>query len=306
MQSLQLWPVVVGDDRDETLRSPAYEEDQTKDQDRAVWVEQERGGVACVCDGLGSSWESGQAARHAVWYIQKQQGLWPHPRNEGRHNVDAWFLHHVDLLVSNLEHMRASGLQKPIVLSANMSEGEREIHEENIRQKRRSGYQTTIVVARLDYLSRGDDLELRVRYFKVGDSELFVFARDGTLLETTADLVWDRSEQLMAPGATERTPRVQRLMRFPHKATTDHLPDSLRTRVPRWSTYYFRPDVFVLLTSDGMIGAFDGPADMSAWLMEHSSTIHSVASLSDLHARLRQRGGDDDISFVWVPPAETA
>lgn len=59
-----------------------------------------------------------------------------------------------------------------------------------------------------------------------------------------------------------------------------------------------------ILASDGFYGAFDSPSEQWQWLVCNRKRLSDHGSreqaLQELHARLRGRDGDDDISFIWM------
>jgi serine/threonine protein phosphatase PrpC len=56
-----------------------------------------------------------------------------------------------------------------------------------------------------------------------------------------------------------------------------------------------------LLCSDGFYSSFDDFNQMHKWLVENNANLKDSAAT--LHANLKDRGGDDDISFIWVRPS---
>ena len=88
--------------------------------------------------------------------------------------------------------------------------------------------------------------------------------------------------------------------------TTAALPDAYAAN--QYRIYYerFPHDTHYLLCSDGFYRCFSTPIQMWQWLMNyrHQLTVrkHKKMLLNDLHRRLDQRCGDDDISFVWLIP----
>lgn len=88
--------------------------------------------------------------------------------------------------------------------------------------------------------------------------------------------------------------------------TTAALPDAYSAN--QYDVFHERfPDnTHFLLCSDGFYRAFVTPAEMWQWLMDHHHQLtirkHKIRLIDDLHRRLDQGCGDDDISFVWVLP----
>jgi hypothetical protein len=65
-----------------------------------------------------------------------------------------------------------------------------------------------------------------------------------------------------------------------------------------------------VLCSDGFYSAFATASEMWAWLQENKDVLAKVQErepkLTELHHRLHEKGGDDDMSFVWMSPASSA
>jgi len=70
----------------------------------------------------------------------------------------------------------------------------------------------------------------------------------------------------------------------------------------------FPRDAHFVLSTDGFYNCFRQPADLWSWLNKHREDLSQSAKqgmiLERLHIDLRQRRGDDDISFVWVYPKQ--
>ena len=58
--------------------------------------------------------------------------------------------------------------------------------------------------------------------------------------------------------------------------------------------------------TDGFYSAFATTSEVWAWLQENRQVLANAQErepkLTELHHRLRERGGDDDLSFVWMYP----
>jgi serine/threonine protein phosphatase PrpC len=89
-------------------------------------------------------------------------------------------------------------------------------------------------------------------------------------------------------------------------AVTAVLPDHFRSG--RWSyfTDVFPRDTEFVVCSDGFSDCFEGISAMASWFKKHRQAILNPEQrgslLNKLHEQLRQRGHDDDISFVWIFP----
>ena len=88
--------------------------------------------------------------------------------------------------------------------------------------------------------------------------------------------------------------------------TTAALPDAYKAGQCFNISERFPEDTHFLLCSDGFYRVFSTPAEMWAWLTDHQSALtirkQKKQLLADLHDRLNQACGDDDISFVWMRP----
>jgi serine/threonine protein phosphatase PrpC len=68
----------------------------------------------------------------------------------------------------------------------------------------------------------------------------------------------------------------------------------------------FPPQTSFILCSDGFYGGFSDWQQLWTWLQVNASGLNRdsdrQAILEQLHTYLHNRGGDDDISFVWIQP----
>jgi hypothetical protein len=123
-----------------------------------------------------------------------------------------------------------------------------------------------------------------------------------------------------------RVGRQYRVLRYSSTIRPLHLPQSLASMndlVKHGSATHVLPDHFYcgcfdlfedrfplhthfLLCSDGFYGAFSHWEEAWTWLQDNLAALHHkearVSVLEQLHARLYDKSGDDDISFVWVYP----
>jgi serine/threonine protein phosphatase PrpC len=64
-----------------------------------------------------------------------------------------------------------------------------------------------------------------------------------------------------------------------------------------------------ILCSDGFYGSFSDWQQLWAWLQENAKGLvednKRKAILEQLHVTLNAKGGDDDISFIWVQPRQS-
>lgn len=69
----------------------------------------------------------------------------------------------------------------------------------------------------------------------------------------------------------------------------------------------FPVDTQFVLCSDGVYGAFATTSELWTWIQANRNALHAGQELSslftELHERLRERSGDDDMSLVWMYPA---
>lgn len=91
-------------------------------------------------------------------------------------------------------------------------------------------------------------------------------------------------------------------------SVTDVLPDHYFT--DRWIHRQdrFPPDTGFVLASDGFYESFADPQELWAWLSTNKAHLHEEDQrrelMQQLHVRLHDKRGDDDMSFVWVFPKE--
>ncbi|MEN6335160.1 MAG: hypothetical protein ABFE01_12945, partial [Phycisphaerales bacterium] len=72
----------------------------------------------------------------------------------------------------------------------------------------------------------------------------------------------------------------------------------------------FPPRTHFVLGSDGFYNAFATTSELWVWLQENNGALADAhereSRLAELHRRLHETTGDDDLSFVWVrPPSST-
>lgn len=94
-----------------------------------------------------------------------------------------------------------------------------------------------------------------------------------------------------------------------HGSATNVLPDHFDC-----GAYDFFQDRFPLgthfvLCSDGFYSSFEKWPELWTWLQKNAADLQEKAKrqqvLENLHRQLHARGGDDDISFVWVKPNDS-
>jgi len=95
--------------------------------------------------------------------------------------------------------------------------------------------------------------------------------------------------------------------RLPHNGcATLVLPDDADSAAFSHHVLHLPTDTSLVLATDGLIDAFDSAPDLYQWLTRHRAAWHNPSArsqlLSQLHRKLRDRGGDDDISFIWLHP----
>ena len=275
------------------VRSPAVEDGETKDQDRVLWLEKEQ--IACVCDGTTSSPYADEAAQFVVDYLECHHRAWL--------SADAHvFQSEVDGLVDGLLRLRHSAANRPIRVPEVLAAPVRLLLEQDVKEKRRYSHRTTMISARFGC---GSDDMLYMRLFKCGDSELLVFRPDGKLLFTTAEVRWETTGGRSPVGAGEMSTAPTRLLCFHHPSSvTEVMPDK-HIHAAAWAPEFrFPVDSCFLLTTDGLLDAFPGSTDLFTWLQTNYCTLADEEAgavvMRDLHAQLKQRRGDDDISFIAI------
>lgn len=86
------------------------------------------------------------------------------------------------------------------------------------------------------------------------------------------------------------------------------LPDHFRSGHVESLEDQFPPGTHLVLCSDGFYSAFATASQMWAWLQDYSTVAKSSSQqetmLADLHGRLHAKSGDDDMSVVWMYPAD--
>jgi len=256
--------------------SPGKEDEQQKNQDRiALKAVQEQDGsylqFAVVCDGITTSPYAAEAAEYVVEQVESLL------HREGLKQV-----------VDHLQNLREKLISKPIELGDQYgSELLKNIFADIVHDKYQRSYQTTFISVCLAQR----DQEVSVTAAGCGDSALFIFKENGELLYNNINV------------ATAGDP-------FEHNSPfTAVLPDSFdetRTNVLLENEQY-GPDVQLLLCSDGFYDAFKNFGEIYEWLHAHQQELtmaHDVNGplLEELHTRLNQTKGDDDISFIWLLP----
>jgi serine/threonine protein phosphatase PrpC len=260
------------------VQSAGREGEDEKDQDRVRQSETRDGdGVkyqfAIVCDGTSTS----PFAADAAAYVSAQVGTLFEEGGLRR-------------VVDSLKEMRTELLGKPLQLDEEQSELLRSMFEEIVRQKYQSAYQTTFIAVRLKRDEDGPEGAATITAIACGDSALFIFREDGELLYNNMNLA-DASDP------------------FKHVSPfTAVLPDSYDEAKGHVlvEALEVAKDVHLLLCSDGFYDGFKNFREVLDWLHEHRDELRDSASCDlctrDLHQRLEQKNGDDDISFIWLLP----
>lgn len=258
--------------------SPGKDEEDEKNQDRLMLMETADGKntkcqLAIVCDGATSSPYSAAAAQYVsgqVHALFQEGGL--------RRTVDA------------LKEMRLALLEKPLTVDEAQCPVPMSMLEEIVREKYRSSYQTTFVAVCLKREETNSEGTVSIKVVGCGDSALFIFGEDGEL----------HYNNMNVGGELERLEH-----RSPFTAV---LPDSYDPETENVLAEFkeYPEDVHLLLCSDGFYDGFASFREIREWLQEHSAELIdpelSDGCLSELHVRLNQKKGDDDISFIWLRP----
>jgi len=123
-------------------------------------------------------------------------------------------------------------------------------------------------------------------------------------LQCQSYVLFPYSRLIRVVGSEGQTTKVPVFSR--RGTATAVLPDHVYTGEWTYFRERFPLDTHFVLCSDGFYGAFRDPAGLWAWLKTNEAHLrdqreqHTV--LRQLHARLHDRFGDDDIAFVWVRP----
>lgn len=258
--------------------SPGEEDEEKKDQDRVFSTEFSDSAkancqVAIVCDGTTTSPYSAAAAEEVAGRVQslfQEDGL----------------LRTAEIL----KQRRLALLERPLKLEDGQSAMLRNMFEEIVKQKYQNSYQTTAIAVCLKRAATEPAATVCIKAVGCGDSALFIFSENGELLYNNVNL-------------------ADALDRFKHSSPlTAVLPDSYdeETKNVLFDFTPYPEDVHVLLCSDGLYDGFANFKEVSEWLQEHRPELKEFGGdakcLSDLHGRLAQTKGDDDISFIWLHP----
>lgn len=254
--------------------SPGKEDEELKDQDRiCLTTRQEDSALlqfAAVCDGITTSPYAAEAAAYATGHVE----LLLHP--DGLKQV-----------VDELRKMRAMLAVKPIELGEYQSDILKNIFVDIVRTKQQRSHQTTFISVRLAH--RPD--QLLITAAGCGDSALFIFKDSGELLYSNLNVT----------SASDP---------FKHDSPlTEVLPDSFDESKSNvlFEDQPYAPDVHVLLCSDGFYDAFKNFGEMFDWLRHHQAELSDAETdnellMEEIHTRLKETKGDDDISFIWLSP----
>lgn len=156
-----------------------------------------------------------------------------------------------------------------------------------IREKaRQRSFQTTFVAARVTSSAAADRVHVAVQHR--GDSAALIFDHRGALL-------WSN---LPIPENGVGFGRVG--------SATDVLPDHYDPAASLSFDQELACETHVILCSDGFYGAFSDAGALLQWLVSHVNDLddpqHSEAAAEELHQRLDQGNGDDDLSVIWLWP----
>lgn len=244
------------------LMSPAEEDGVVKDQDACAADAAEF--FACVADGVSSSPYGGEAARLGVDYARR--ALLGDFSSDSVYRV---FKEFSDSLVE----LRTGASVMEFTFPAAHSDAMRRYMEDIFREKLHTSYQTTLAAVRL--MRRHRDGAWVAFVVWCGDSAVLAFDADGNLRETFP-------RALTIPSGGRST-----------QVIPDHFDalqgDGLIIESPR----------HLVLATDGFYNAFEGPRQLWEWLVRHEGEI-STQAVQTLHACLRRRRGDDDITAIWM------
>jgi len=255
--------------------SPGRDEEEEKNQDRMLVQPAAEGLYAIVCDGTSTS----PFAANAADYVSNEvQQLF---QSNGLRQI-----------VERLKEMRAGLLEKPLEISEDHSDSLRNMFEEIVKQKYEIAFQTTFVAVCLKRNEEQASGTISIKAMGCGDSALFIFLDNGDLLYNNANL------------NCEHDP-------FKHYSpVTAVLPDSYdeKTNNELFDFKEYTEDAQLLLCSDGFYDCFTNFKEIRSWLNQHQAKLKDSQThdecLSELHHRLNQSKGDDDISFIWLYPTK--
>ncbi|HEY0377986.1 MAG TPA: protein phosphatase 2C domain-containing protein [Pyrinomonadaceae bacterium] len=263
-----------------SIASPGKDEDEEKNQDSLMLLETTDGEnaecqFAIVCDGATSSPYSAAAAQYVsgqVHALFEEGGL--------REAAAA------------LKGMRLALLEKPVKMDEGYSALLKSMFEEIVREKYQSSYQTTFVAVCLKRGETNSEGMISIKAIGCGDSAVFIFGEDGELHYNNMNLGGE-------------------LERLEHRSSfTAVLPDSYDPETNHVLVDFkeYPEDVNLLLCSDGFYDGFTSFKEIREWLQEHRAELTDSGlrdkCLSELHARLNRKKGDDDISFIWLHPVK--
>jgi serine/threonine protein phosphatase PrpC len=259
------------------VQSAGTDDDETKDQDRIMLVENEACEFAIVCDGTTTSPYAAEAAEFVASHVKEifePGGL--------------------QKVVDSLKAKRADLLAKPLKIQEEHSAPIRSLWEEIIRKKYQSAYQTTFVAVCCKRIGDPPEGDIAIKVLSCGDSAIFIFRENGELVNNNLGLQDDVNP-------------LNHLSPF-----TKVLPDSYEdgiSHVPFESKLYPK-DTHILICSDGFYDGFTNFKEIREWLQLRETDLEDTdrqkQHLLELHAGLNQRKGDDDISFIWLRPLQKA
>jgi serine/threonine protein phosphatase PrpC len=145
--------------------SPMMEQDQAKNQDRAVWFPATRS--ACVCDGVTTSPHSEQAAEIVSQYSPAL--------------FSGDIKNNLSIICNLLDINRNEKLHSPIKMPADVSDNMKELLQQAAMENLKKNSQTTIVAAKITPENHGCNVEV----VRCGDSIFLAFAPGGQLLTTS-------------------------------------------------------------------------------------------------------------------------
>lgn len=257
--------------------SPGKDGEDLKAQDRALVVVAEDGRspkrlMAIVCDGVSQSPSSAEAAE----YVSSSVDLLY--RENGVRQVSG-----------GLFQKREALMKLPIKLEYDAAPVLKTMLEEIVVAKRARSFQTTFIAAAVD-INEELSNELRISILGCGDSCVFIFTDRGKLLYNSL-------------GVTDEDDGLEHL-----SVVTHALPDSLDETESKIlaDAQLFDAQVNLLLCSDGFYDSFDTFNDIFFWLTQNLTQLKRQDKrsllMSELHAALGRKTGDDDISFIWLRP----
>ena len=242
---------------------------ERKNQDRAVFCRPSSD--FAVCDGVSSSPYSAKAA---TLLTLNAQLLLKKPKK------------YLPKMVDKLQFYRQRAVEAGIKVSPSYPEAMQEILLEAGKTKLQKSFQSTMIAAKLSACDDG----IRATIICFGDSGFFAVNRQGELLWNNLGL--DDSGSFNGLGNT-----------------TAVLPDHFGSDKGIIIEKQFNSDTEFILCSDGFYQSFEDFSGMHFWLKDNKDRLSEPAArlilFRELHRKLADKCGDDDMSLIWIYRKDT-